>query len=103
MIIYNVTVCIEEEVEPDWLYWMKNIHIPDVMNTRLFFDCKISKVLEEEVGGHTYAIAYSCKSMHDYETYQAKFAAKLQVEHNQKFAGQFTAFRTLLELVHSYE
>ena len=41
--------------------------------------------------------------MQDYETYQAKFAAKLQAEHNQKFTGQFATFRTLLELVHSHE
>lgn len=103
MIIYNVTVSVEKEVEIAWLHWMKNIHIPDVMNTKLFLNCKISKVLVEEMEEHTYAIAYSCKSMQDYETYQAKFAAKLQADHNQKFAGQFTAFRILLELVHSYE
>lgn len=103
MIVYNVTVSIEKEVEPDWIYWMKNIHIPDVMNTQLFLDCKINRVLAEEVAGHTYSISFSCRSMQDYETYQAKFAAKLQAEHNQKFAGQFTSFRTLLELVHSHE
>ena len=95
MIIYNVTVSIEKEVETAWFHWMKNTHIPDVMNTKLFLDCKISRMLAEETEGDTYAIAYSCKSIQDYETYQAKFAAKLQVEHNQKFAGKFTAFRTL--------
>ena len=103
MIIYNVTVSIDKEIKKQWLDWMKNTHIPDVMNTALFLDCKISRVLEEEVGGHTYSVQYSCKNRQDYEKYQNEFAAKLQAHHSKKFAGKFTAFRTLLEVVHRHE
>ena len=104
MIIYNVTISIDKDVENHWLDWMKNTHIPDVMQKELFIDCKISKVLEEAVsGGHTYAIAYSCKNMHNYEKYQNEFAPKLQAEHTNKFAGKFAAYRTLLEVVHIHE
>ena len=104
MIIYNVTISIDKDVENHWLDWMKNTHIPDVMKKELFIDCKISRVLEEAVvGGNTYAIAYSCKNMHDYEKYHNKFASKLQAEHSNKFAGRFVAYRTLLEVVHSHE
>ncbi len=104
MIIYNVTISIDKDVENHWLDWMKNNHIPDVMQTELFIDCKISRVLEEVLtGGHTYAIAYSCKNMNDYEKYHNNFASKLQTEHTNKFAGKFVAYRTLLEVVHSHE
>ncbi|MBC8265495.1 MAG: DUF4286 family protein [Flavobacteriales bacterium] len=103
MIIYNVTLSIDKEFEKQWLDWMKTTHIPDIMKTGLFLDCKISRVLAEEAGGHTYAIAYTLKNMHDYEKYQKEFAAKLQAEHSKKFAGKFAAFRTLLEVVYSYE
>lgn len=103
MIIYNVTISIDKAFEAEWLDWMKSTHIPDVINTALFTDCTISRVLAEEMGGHTYAIAYSCKSMEHYTLYKEKFAAQLQGEHSKKFAGKFTAFRTLLELVHCHE
>jgi len=103
MIIYNITIIIDKEAENHWLDWMKNTHIPDVMQKELFIDCKISRVLAEEAGGHTYAIAYSCQNIRDYEKYQNKFASKLQAEHRNKFAGKFVAYRTLLEVVHSYE
>ena len=104
MIIYNVTISIDKDVENHWLDWMKNTHIPDVMKKELFINCKISRVLEEEVvGGHTDAIAYACKNRHDDEKYHNKFASKLQAEHSNKFAGQFVAYRTLLEVVHSHE
>ena len=103
MIIYNITIIIDKEAENHWLDWMKNTHIPDVMQKELFIDCKISRVLAEEAGGHTYAIAYSYQNIRDYEKYQNKFASKLQAEHKNKFAGKFVAYRTLLEVVHSYE
>ncbi|MCE3229382.1 MAG: hypothetical protein K0S32_3933, partial [Bacteroidetes bacterium] len=33
MFIYNVTVNISNDIHTDWLKWMKEIHIPDVMKT----------------------------------------------------------------------
>ncbi|MEE2700241.1 MAG: DUF4286 family protein [Bacteroidota bacterium] len=103
MIIYNVTVSIDKAVEVEWLDWMKSTHIPDVINTGLFSQCKVSRVLAEEMGGLTYTIAYSCKNMEEYNLYKEKHAAKLQEEHSKKFAGKFAAFRTLLEIVHTHE
>ena len=33
MILYNVTVNIDTDVEEDWIEWMKETHIPEVMKT----------------------------------------------------------------------
>ena len=33
MIIYNVTVGVDKSIEADWLAWMKEVHIPDVIKT----------------------------------------------------------------------
>lgn len=101
MIIYNVTVNIDADVHDEWLQWMKEIHIPDVMGTGFFLDNKISKVLSgEEEGGRTYSIMYTCESMETYERYQKEAAPSLQASHTKKYAGKFGAFRTLLEVVH---
>jgi hypothetical protein len=101
MIIYNVTVNIEEEVHQDWLTWMKSKHIPDVMNTGYFLESKIAKVIttQEDETGHTYAIQYTCNSMADLDEYQEKHAPKLIEEHIARYGGKFVAFRTLLEVV----
>jgi hypothetical protein len=101
MIIYNVTVNVEESIHDDWLNWMKTVHIPDVMNTGLFLENKICKVLsrQDDESGHTYAIQYTCKTMNDLEVYQEKYAAELQKDHTARYEGKFAAFRTLLEVV----
>jgi hypothetical protein len=99
MIIYNVTVNIEKDVEQDWLRWMKEKHIPDVMKTGFFLENKICKVLVEEEQGITYAIQYTCMSMEDLQSYQQKHAPGLQREHAERYKGKFVAFRTLLEII----
>ncbi len=101
MIIYNVTVNVEDEIHKDWIAWMKKIHIPEVMNTGFFLEHKIAKVIttQEDETGHTYAIQYTCDSMADLEEYQEKHAPKLQQEHGDRYQGKFVAFRTLLEVV----
>lgn len=103
MIIYNVTVNIEESVQQQWLAWMKETHIPEVMNTGMFVAAKMCRVLvEEQMGGITYSIQYSCESKAKLDEYQAKFAPKLQQEHTKKYQGKFVAFRTLLEVISEF-
>lgn len=99
MIIYNVTVNIEIDVHEEWLQWMKEKHIPDVMSTGFFIENKICKVLVEEEQGVTYSVQYTAKSMNDLQEYQRVHAPRLQKEHSDKFPNKFVAFRTLLEVL----
>lgn len=100
MILYNVTINIDDDVHDEWLQWMKEVHIPDVMNTGYFLENRICKIMAESDGGVSYAIQYLCKNMEDLEDYQEKHAPRLQQEHTDRYAGKFAAFRTLLEVVH---
>lgn len=98
MILYNVTVNIDNSVHDEWLDWMKSKHIPDVLSTGLFSDNKIFRIKSDEEG-NTYSIQYFLESIEDYEKYQKEFAPKLQAEHSEKYKNKFAAFRTIMELV----
>lgn len=98
MIIYNVTVNIDNAVADEWLKWMKAVHVPDVMRTGLFISNHIYKILaDEDSGGQSYSVQYVCENMEKYDTYREKFAAALQADHAKKYKDRFVAFRTLLE------
>jgi hypothetical protein len=102
MIIYNVTVNIEESIHDEWLEWIKN-HIPQVLATGKFIDARLTKVLvEEEMGGTTYAIQYKAKSREVLENYYQNDAADLKQEGFIKFADKMLAFRTELEIIDEY-
>lgn len=100
MIIYNVTVKVDPGIQTEWLEWMKSEHIPRVMNSGMFLEYKISRILEQdETDGVTYAIQYLCNSMDQFETYRQEFAPALQQEHLDKYKDKFVAFRTVMEVI----
>jgi hypothetical protein len=101
MIIYNVTVNVDQEVHEMWLAWMRNTHLPDVMATGHFLDARICRVLSEGDSGVTYAIQYSCKDMAEYELYSALHADRLRAESEKYYGVKAVAFRTLLEVIHT--
>jgi len=100
MYIYNVTLNIEETIHDQWLQWMKNEHIPDVLATGKFSTAKMCKVLvEEEMGGITYSIQYTTDSRATLDAYYKEDAPRLREDIMKRFAGKFVAFRTELEVV----
>jgi hypothetical protein len=100
MIYYNVTIKVDPSVNDEWISWMKQKHIPDVIGTGLFFQHKMCKLLDQdETDGITYTIQYGMKNMVDYLNYQENFSPKLQKEHGEKYKGKFVAFRTIMEEV----
>ena len=97
MIVYSVTVKIDLKAHSEWLEWMRNKHIPDVLATGKFVSHKLFKVLaEDETDGVTYNIQYFAKTMGDYFDYQNDHAQQLQAEHRERYQDKFVAFRTLL-------
>jgi hypothetical protein len=100
MILYNVTINIEKEAEQEWIKWMKDFHIPNVMATGIFHEHKFFRILHEtDDNTVNYSIQYFTDSMGKIEIYQAQFAHRLQAEVKSRFQDKFVAFRSLLELV----
>jgi len=100
MILYNVTVNVDPSVAEDWLTWMQTKHIPDVLNTGLFIENRLMRVLSTQEGeGNTFSVQYYLESMENYEMYRDLFAPALQKEHVDRYGSLCVAFRTLLESI----
>jgi hypothetical protein len=102
MLLYNVTVKISTEKQAEWLKWMREIHIPEVLATGVFSHhrlCKMVMPVDEDNDGETYAIQYFCADMDTLNNYFDKYAPTLQRHHTKHFGGHFVAFRTVLEIV----
>ena len=101
MILYNVTVNIDKDVEQDWIAWMKETHIPEVMDTGFFIEHRMMKMLsqEEDETGITYAIQYMAETLGHLETYLNTVAPKIQKKSIIRYGTKLAAFRTVLEEV----
>lgn len=100
MILYNVTVNIDDSVHDQWIQWMVKEHIPEMMATGLFFENRFCKIKGHEEGGKSYSIQYLLENEEKYNTYLDEYATDLQAKHLEKFNGKFGAFRTILEVIH---
>jgi hypothetical protein len=79
---------------------MKAKHIPDVLNTGMFIDYKIYKVLHDNNDGTvSYSVQYFATSLELVVQYLEVFAPAMAEEHRLKFLNKHVAFRTLLEEV----
>ncbi len=101
MILYNVTVKINHEKHDEWLRWMREVHIPEMMETGLFSGNRICRLLHEEDDGVTYAFQYFLPALTHFQQYNAHYAARLQEDHQKRFGEHYVAFRTLMEVLES--
>lgn len=100
MVLYNVTIKIDKTVADEWVQWMKNEHMPELMQTGLFADSKLFRLLDvEDDDGVTYAAQYFCKNMEDYNSYIDNHAMVMREKGFARFGNKFVAFRTIMESV----
>ncbi len=99
MILYNVTIIIEESIQEEWLHWMQATHIEEVMKTGCFVSNRILRVIDSPNEGITYCIQYIADTQEKYNEYQEKFAARLQADFPEQFSNKFVAFRTTMEFI----
>ena len=95
MIIYNVTINVEESISQEWLCWMQKIHIPEVMNTGMFISAKMTRVMvEEQMGGlHTRFNIYAKANL-----YWMNIKFNLQQNYNKNILKNSKANLLLSEL-----
>lgn len=100
MIIYNVTTNIDDAVHDQWLQWMQQKHIPEILATEKFSSARLVKVLiVEEMGGTTYSVQYLTDSKATLELYYQENAPLFRQEALTLFGDKMIAFRTELQLI----
>jgi transposase len=99
MIIYNVTVKVDNDIAQDWVQWMKEEHMPELMTTGLFVDYRLCRLLEQdETEGITYTAQYFCDGMEHYNTYISEHAPQMREKGFARFGNKFATFRTVMKV-----
>jgi len=100
MHIYNITFNIEESVHQEWLQWMKEEYIPEMLATGKFSQALMSKVLvNEEMGGITYSVQYQTKDRKTLDLYYQEDAERLQKK-LLRFKDKVVYFNTEMKIIH---
>ncbi|HXI00920.1 MAG TPA: DUF4286 family protein [Sphingobacteriaceae bacterium] len=97
MILYNITVIIDEGIEQEWLNWINSVHIPEVMTKGQFVSHRLLKVLESPNEGITYCIQYIAESKAMYDQYRLEFENVLLNKLQTQFENKLVSFKTIME------
>ena len=100
MIIYNVTVTLNENIHSRWLEWIRHQHIPQVLSTKLFKKAVLSRIISDKE--LTYAIAYYAENSSKLESYKKNYSNQLRQKSFEKFGDSALSFRTELELIDEF-
>lgn len=102
--IYNVTVVVNPEVETRWLKWMREEHIPNVMDTGLFSSFLFTQVFPEQEQDHpSYSIQYRAADLESIKLYMQMYADELRAKSAKAWGEHALAFRTVLEVLDENE
>lgn len=100
MFIYNVTIKVKAQIHQEWLTWLQEVHIPEVLETGCFYDATILQLLEvDDTEGPTFAVQYNAESKAAYNQYVEKYAAELRQKSYEKWGDAFIAFRSIMQIV----
>lgn len=100
MLIYNITIKVDHTIAHKWVQWMKEDHIPAILQTEKFTGSNFSKLLDvDETEGLTYVVQFFAKNKNDYDQYIREFSAQLRNEAMEKWGAGFISFRSLMEEV----
>ena len=101
MLLYNVTIKVDNNIANAWLQWMKDVHIPDVINTNCFTKATLCKLLEvDDEDGPTYTVQYLAATDRDYQRYINEHAPVMRKKVTDKWGNNIAIFRSLMEIVH---
>lgn len=99
MVFYNVTCNVSENISEDWIAWMKEEHLPEVMATGMFESYTFCQLLTQAADneGLNYSIQYKLESMKHLDQYNLEFAPGLKQKTLDRWGEQVLAFRSVME------
>lgn len=101
MYIYNVTTQVSWAIHEDWLRWMQQEHIPEVVGTGNFTHHRMVRLLEvDETDGPTYAVQFFTNTLQQYHNYLQNHADKIRQKAAEAWKNEAVSFRSLMEVVH---
>lgn len=100
MIIYNVTIKVDWSIAEDWVQWMQEIYIPQVLQTACFDKHQLVRLLQvDETEGPTYAAQFYAPTLTTYDNFLQHHATTLRKNISEKWGDKYLDFETLMQVV----
>jgi hypothetical protein len=99
MILYNVTIILDNNIQVEWLNWMQEKQIPALMDTGYFVSNRLLKVLDSPNEGVTYCIQFIVDSDQKLNAFKQKHGQFLEENTPIAFNNKLVIFPTAMEFI----
>lgn len=99
MYIYNITFNVEKEIEDEWLEYVKNTFIPQILSGGLLHSSLMSKIMVDEVQGISYSIQFTADNQADIRKFIATELDQIINKLHLKFSPKMVYFATELQVI----
>jgi len=100
MLIYNITFLVSDKVHGTWLKWVRDEHIPFMLESTYFSHPQIARVVTgEKEDGTSFSVQYHVNDIRTLKQWNQKYSATFQQDCSEKFGQEVLFFTTVLELI----
>lgn len=98
MVTINTTFHVDEDIQHDFIDYMKNRYIAEAVTDKKLAKVRLCKIHAQRVErGISYSVQFTFNSLDDLDNWDKKKGIKLNKELVKKFEDKVAGFSTLLE------
>ncbi|HEY0298027.1 MAG TPA: DUF4286 family protein [Arachidicoccus sp.] len=101
MYLYNITIKVDWSIHDDWLRWMNEEHIAQILSYNNFHRYSLYKILNiDESDGPTYALQLFAESKALYNSFIEIHLHSINQIQKEHWGSKMLSFSTLMEIVY---
>ncbi len=99
MLLYNTTYHVEEEVEKNFLIWLNEVYIEEVLKNGVLKSPRLCRVLSHHDNGSCYSLQWEVEDSMQLHHWHLQQGVKLNEQLLQIFKDKVVGIPTLMEIV----
>jgi len=100
MLIFNTTYLVSDKVHSAWLKWIREQHIPFMLDTTYFSQPQVAGVItSDKEDGTSFSVQFLISNMRTLKMWNQQFSSVLKENCSQQFGPEVLFFTTVLEMV----
>lgn len=99
MLIFNTTFHAEDEVNENFLIWIKEHYIPEIKKHHTLQEPSFCKILSHRDEGNSYSLQWKVENSQLLHRWHQDMGVKLQEELTRIFKDKVVGFPTLMEVL----
>ncbi len=99
MLIYNTTFQVDDEVQSNFIIWIKECYIPEIEKTGLLKQPRLCKILSHRDEGSSFSLQWEVENSTVLHRWHMEQGAKLGEQLVDIFKDKVIGFPTLMEVI----